>query len=158
VRSDLEPGQWHQIWYQASEIRSGTRLVRSDLGSGYCYSDPIEKYWSEGESSVSASTYTYIYMYFTVNYHPYNSPKLSWYILPFQWSPLVLNPSFTIMHFLGANKISGVDSVCCMASAWFLMCVGVVKCICFQSISGCLQHLRLVILFRFVFLWKCYIF
>ena len=29
-----------------------------------------------------------------------------------QWSPLILNPSFTIMHFLGSNKVAGCWGVC----------------------------------------------
>lgn len=37
-----------------------------------------------------------------------NEPKLCSVVfcfLPLQWSPLILNPSYTILHFLGATKV-----------------------------------------------------
>lgn len=44
------------------------------------------------------------------------SPPLTFYwsssnLFTFQWSPLVLNPSYTIMHLLGANKVPWLCSV-----------------------------------------------
>ena len=36
-----------------------------------------------------------------------NEPQLCFVVLfpPLQWSPLILNPSYTILHFLGATKV-----------------------------------------------------
>lgn len=37
-----------------------------------------------------------------------NEPKLCSLVFlfsPLQWSPLILNPSYTILHFLGATKV-----------------------------------------------------
>ena len=51
-------------------------------------------------------------------------------IFTFQWSPLVLNPSYTIMHFLGANKVFWVFSILhgtAWSVVWTLLC-----CACAQ--------------------------
>lgn len=34
-----------------------------------------------------------------------NCVLLCFVFFPLQWSPLILNPSYTILHFLGATKV-----------------------------------------------------
>lgn len=31
------------------------------------------------------------------------------FVFAFQWSPLILNPSYTILHFLGATKVDFIS-------------------------------------------------
>lgn len=52
-----------------------------------------------------------------------NEPKLCFVVFcffPLQWSPLILNPSYTILHFLGATKVVSQHGALFLPTYFFL--------------------------------------
>lgn len=65
----------------------------------------------------------------------------------FQWSPLVLNPSYTILHLLGANKVQWLYWVL-HASAW---------CLVFTSVLSRFSEMVCFYLL-YLFIWMIFVF
>ena len=65
-------------------------------------------------------------MYLICLYHSLESiSQIYLHFFAFQWSPLILNPSYTILHFLGATKVDFISMHFALAghrfSEWFLI-------------------------------------